>query len=519
MNIGKFFTNSAMTFPDNLAIAYGAQELSYKEANERINKLANALNELGIKKGDHVALIQYNTPSFLETVFACFKAGIAIVPINHRLHPAEVSYIIDNSEAVAIFLSEEFKEDIQSRRSETPKIKHYVCMSNPPPEMMNYEDLLKGKSSQYEEVEVTRDDVAWIFYTSGTTGRPKGAMLTHGNLLAMTMNYYADLSPLGPDDAILHGAPLSHGSGLYALPNIAKAAANVILESKSFEAKAVCETIEKRKITNMFMAPTMIKILITSPDIGKYDLSSLHTVTYGGAPMYVEDLKEAVQKMGQIFVQIYGQAECPMTISYLRKEEHLVEGTEKQMRRLSSAGITRTDIEIKIVDEGDNIVAPGVMGEIACRGEEVMKGYWEKPEATAESLKGGWLHTGDLGLVEQDGYLYIMDRAKDMIISGGENIYSREVEDVILEYPAVHEVAVIGVPDDYWGEAVKAVVVLKGGIKATDAEIIDFCKNNMSSYKKPKTIEFIDSLPKNSYGKVLKTELREKYWKDRDRKV
>ena len=519
MNIGKFLTKSAVTFPNKLALAHGNREFSYKETNERANKLANALGELGIKKGEHVALLQSNCTQYLEILFACFKAGIATVPMNHRLHPTELSFIINDSEAVAVFLSEEFKETIQSRRNEFPNVKHYVCLSKPLPEMMDYEDILKAKSPQYEEIDVSQDDPAWLFYTSGTTGKPKGAMLTHGNLLAMTMNYYADLSPLDSDDAILHGAPLSHGSGLYALPNIAKAAANIILEAKSFEAKAVFETIEKKKITNMFMAPTMIKILITSPDIGKYDLSSLHTVTYGGAPMYVEDLKEAVSKMGQIFVQIYGQAECPMTISYLSKEEHVLEGTEKQLKRLSSAGISRTDIEIKIVDANDNAFPPNTMGEIACRGEEVMKGYWKRPEATAETIRGGWLHTGDIGLMDEDGYLYIMDRAKDMIISGGENIYSREVEDVILEHPAVHEVAVIGIPDDYWGEAVKAIVVLKEGTKATEAEIIEFCKDNMSSYKKPKSIDFIDSIPKNPYGKVLKTDLRQKYWKDQDRNV
>lgn len=519
MNIGKFLTKSAVTFPNKLALAHGNREFSYKETNERVNKLANALGELGIKKGEHVALLQSNCTQYLEILFACFKAGIATVPMNHRLHPTELSFIINDSEAVAVFLSEEFKETIQSRRNEFPNVKHYVCLSKPLPEMMDYEDILKAKSPQYEEIDVSQDDPAWLFYTSGTTGKPKGAMLTHGNLLAMTMNYYADLSPLDSDDAILHGAPLSHGSGLYALPNIAKAAANIILEAKSFEAKAVFETIEKKKITNMFMAPTMIKILITSPDIGKYDLSSLHTVTYGGAPMYVEDLKEAVSKMGQIFVQIYGQAECPMTISYLSKEEHVLEGTEKQLKRLSSAGISRTDIEIKIVDANDNAFPPNTMGEIACRGEEVMKGYWKRPEATTETIRGGWLHTGDIGLMDEDGYLYIMDRAKDMIISGGENIYSREVEDVILEHPAVHEVAVIGIPDDYWGEAVKAIVVLKEGTKATEAEIIEFCKDNMSSYKKPKSIDFIDSIPKNPYGKVLKTDLRQKYWKDQDRNV
>ena len=267
------------------------------------------------------------------------------------------------------------------------------------------------------------------------------------------------------------------------------------------------------------MAPAMIKRLVTSPEIDKYDLSSIRCINYGGAPIYVEDLKEAVRKMGQIFVQLFGQAECPMTISYLRKEEHLLEGTEEQMKRLTSAGIPRTDVEVKIFDEQDHEIPPGQMGEIVVRGEVMMKGYWRNPKATAETLRGGWVHTGDLGIMDERGYVYILDRAKDMIISGGENIYSREIEDVIVKHPAVHEVAVIGVPDETWGEAVKAIVSLKPGQKATQEEIINFCKEHLASYKKPKSVEFIAEIPKNPYGKVLKRELREKYWVGEARRV
>ncbi|MDI6753155.1 MAG: AMP-binding protein, partial [Thermodesulfobacteriota bacterium] len=295
--------------------------------------------------------------------------------------------------------------------------------------------------------------------------------------------------------------------------------ANVILESKSFIPKLVFETIQRRKVTNMFMAPAMIKRLIISPEIDQYDLSSLKCIHYGGAPIYEEDLKAAVKKLGQVFVQLFGQAEAPMTISYLRKEEHLLEGTEEQMRRLTSAGIPRTDVEIKIVDEEDHDLPPGQMGEIVARGEVVMKGYWKNPEATAETLRGGWLHTGDLGIMDEKSYVYILDRAKDMIISGGENIYSREIEDVILRHPAAHEVAVIGVPDEKWGEAIKAIVALKEGRKATEEEIINFCKEYLANYKKPKSVEFIDAIPKNPYGKVLKRELREKYWVGEARRV
>lgn len=519
MNIGTLFTKSARSFPERLAICQGEQEWTYAKTNERINRLANGFRELGLEKGEHVSILAFNCRQLLETLFACFKAGLCAVPINFRLHPKEYRYIIDHSDSVAIVFGEDFRDSLHSLRGEMPKVKHYICLSNPLEGMLDYEKLISNCSSEFDDVAVDRNDLAWLFYTSGTTGNPKGAMLTHNNLLAMTMNFYADMSPLGPDDAILHAAPLSHGSGLYALPNIGKAANNVILETRSFDPKVVCETIQKRKITNMFVAPTMVKMLVTYPDIGKYDLSSLKCLNYGGGPMYVEDLKEAMRKLPYCLVQLYGQGEAPMTISYLRKEEHVLDGTEEQMERLKSAGIARTDVEVKVFDENNNEVPRETMGEIVVRGEVVMKGYYKNPEANEETLRGGWLHTGDVGKMDERDYIYLLDRSKDMVISGGENIYTREVEEIILCHPAVHEVAVIGVPDDKWGEALKAIVSLKTGMKASEEEIIDFCKQNLASYKKPKSVEFIDELPKNPYGKILKKELREKYWIGQKRRI
>ena len=519
MNIGTLFTKSARSFPDRSAICYGDKEWTYAEANERINRLANAFTSLGLKKGDHVAILAFNCPQFLECLFACFKAGLCAVPINFRLHPKEYSYIIDHSDSMTTVFSEDFRDPLHSLRGEMPKVKHYICLSNPLGDMMDYEQIVRNNSPKFEDVEVDRDDLAWLFYTSGTTGAPKGAMLTHGNLLAMTMNFYADICPLGPDDAILHAAPLSHGSGVYALPNVGKAANNVILETESFEPKVVCETIQEKKITNMFAAPTMIKMLVTYPELDKYDLSSLKCLNWGGAPMYIEDLREAITKLGQCLVQLYGQGEAPMTISYLKMEEHVLEGTPEQMERLKSAGIPRTDVEVKIFDENDNEVAPRTVGEVVLRGEVVMKGYYKNPKATAETIRHGWLHTGDLGKMDERGYIYLLDRSKDMLISGGENIYCREIEDIIARHPTVYEVAVIGVPDEKWGEAVKAVVSLKPGIKASEQEIIDFCKQYLASYKKPKSVDFVDELPKSSYGKILKRELREKYWRREARRI
>ena len=520
MNIGKLLTKSAGTFPDNLAVVHGSRKFTYAQFNARVNRLVNALCKLGVKQGDNVALLQYNTPEMLESMFACFKAGCGAVPINWRLHPNEFAFIIDHSEAKAVILSPEFNDSIVDIRGRIQKAQHLITLSGAGGELLDYERLISEEPEEFVDAEVQPDDLAWLFYTSGTTGMPKGAMLTHRNLLAMTMNFYADICPgFGPDDVALHAAPLSHGSGCYALPNIGKGAANIILESPSFDPDLIFKTIQEYRVTNMFAAPTMIKLLVESPAVDKYDHSSLKALNYGGAPMLAEDLKEALRKLGPCLVQLYGQAESPMTITYLPHRAHVLDGTPEQMKRLSSAGFPRTDVEVKIVDANDNELPPGERGEIVTRSDLVMKGYWRNPEATAETLKNGWLHTGDVGYMDESGYLFIMDRSKDMIISGGENIYPREIEEVLIRHPAVREVAVVGVPDPKWGEAIKAVVSLVKGRSATEDDLIGFCKEYIASYKKPKSVDFVDELPKNNYGKILKRELRAKYWEERERKV
>jgi acyl-CoA synthetase (AMP-forming)/AMP-acid ligase II len=520
MNIGTLLTKSARTFPNNLAIIHGTRKSTYAEFNARANRLANALKKLDIGRGDNVALLQYNYPEMLESMFACFKAGCGAVPINFRLHPSEYAFIIDHSEAKAAILSAEFNEDVLGIRDRIPRARHLITLSQARGELLLYEQLLAAESDQWDDVAVMPDDLAWLFYTSGTTGLPKGAMLTHRNLLAMTMNFYADMCPgFGPEDVILHAAPLSHGSGLYALPNIAKAATNVILASKSFDAELVFKTIEEHRVTNMFAAPTMVKLMVDSPAVDRYDHSSLRAVNYGGGPMFVEDLKQAIRKLGPCLVQLFGQGESPMTITYLPHRDHVLDGTPEQMKRLASAGFARTDVEVKIFGPDDEELSPGNMGEIVTRSDLVMAGYWRNPDATADTLRKGWLHTGDIGYMDESGYLYIMDRSKDMIISGGENVYPREIEEVLIRHSAVSEVAVIGVPDPRWGEAIKAVVALVPGASTSAEELIDFCKDYVASYKKPKTIDFVGELPKNNYGKIMKRELRAKYWQERDRKV
>ena len=520
MNVSQLLTKSARTFPQNLALVHGPKRLTYAQFNARVNRLANALCRLGIQQGDNVAVLQYNYPEALESIFACFKAGYGAVPINFRLHPKEFAFIIDHSEAKSVILSSEFNKAIIGIRERIPNARHLITLSCAQGEILDYEELLSVESDQFRDVDVQPDDLAWLFYTSGTTGMPKGAMLTHRNLIAATMNFYADICPgFGPDDVVLHAAPLSHGSGIYSLPNIGKAATNVILESKSFDPELIFKTIQEYRVTNMFAAPTMIKLMAESPAVDKYDHSSLRALNYGGAPMLVEDLKQAMARLGPCLVQLFGQGESPMTITYLPHRDHLLDGSPDQMKRLSSAGFPRTDVEVKIFDGDDKELLPGETGEIVTRSDLVMKGYWRNPEATAETMKNGWLYTGDMGYMDKKGYLFIMDRSKDMIISGGENIYPREIEEVLIQHEAVREVAVIGIPDPKWGETIKAVVALLPGKSATEEELISFCKNNIASYKKPKSVDFVDELPKNNYGKVLKRDLRARYWKDKERKV
>lgn len=520
MNIGHTLSRSARTYPDRPAIVFSDQVTTYAQFNQRANRLANALRRLGVAAGDHVAILMYNRPEMLEALYACFKLGCAAVPINFRLHPKEFAFIIDHAQAKAVVTSSEFNEPLIGVRALIPDVKHLITPEGATGELLDYETLLAAETDQFADVDVEPDDSAWLFYTSGTTGTPKGAMLTHRNLLAMTMGFYADMCPrMTTKDVILHAAPLSHGSGLWALPNIAKATNNVILESKSFDPAEVLRLIQQHRVTNMFAVPSMLNRLMECPQIDQFDHSCLRSICYGGAPMMVTDILRAIETFGPVLVNLYGQGESPMTISALPQEAHVVDGSELQLKRLGSAGIARTDVEVRIFDTEDRELPVGEVGEIVTRSDLVMKGYWRNPEATATTLRNGWLHTGDVGMMDENGYVFLMDRSKDMIISGGENIYPREIEEVLARHAAVREVAVIGVPDPKWGEAIKAVVSLRDGAAATEDELIDFCKAYIASYKKPKSVDFVDEIPKSNYGKLLKRELREKYWQDTERKI
>lgn len=510
MNVGNFLTKTAEHHPDQPASIWGDQVLTYSATNSRADAIAQGLCRLGLDRGDRVGILQWNSPQLIESFFAVWKAGGCIVPLNARFVADEVVYHLSDPRATAVVFGEEFREMMNQIRNSLPSVKYLICTGEPLEGQIGYEELLAENSAKTpSSVDVAEDDLAWLFYTSGTTGRPKGAMLTHANLTFMAVSWVADLMRLEPDDVGLHAAPLTHGAGFHTLALVLKACPQVILKPRRFEVESFCETVASYGITNTWLVPTQIKMLLNYSELEKWDLSSLKWVVYGGSPMYVEDLKEALRRIGPVFVQLYGQGETPMTGTYLRAQEHVTEGPEA--KRLASCGHVRSGIELKILDAEDNEVPRSEVGEICVRGATVMKGYWERPDATAEALRNGWLHTGDVGYMDQEGYVYILDRTKDMIISGGSNVYPREVEEVLLQHPAISEVCVIGVPDKLWGEAVKAIIVLKPEVQLSAEEIIAFAGQHMAGYKKPKSVDFVTEIPKSAYNKVLKRELRDRY--------
>ncbi|HEY6330582.1 MAG TPA: long-chain fatty acid--CoA ligase [Blastocatellia bacterium] len=509
MNLGTLLTNSAERRPESPAFVWGDSTSSYGEADSRTNALARALTGLGIKRGDRIALLMHNCPQVIESFFAAWKLGAAVVPLNAHFVDDEISYHIQDSGAATIMFGPEFGQAMQRLRPELPAVKHFVCTQHPLPGQLSYEVLIASESNiSFSPAEVPDDDIAWLFYTSGTTGRPKGAMLSHGNLIFMAVSWVADLMHLEPEDVALHAAPLTHGAGFHAIALVLKGCAQVIMYPPRFNPESLCKHVAAHKVTNTWLVPTQIKMLL-GYDLERWDLSSLKWLVYGGAPMHSADITEAIERLGPILVQLYGQGETPMTGTYLRAQDHLVD--DRHADRLASCGVARSGTEVRIHDDQGRQLPRGRIGEICVRGPSVMKGYWNRPESSAEALRDGWLWTGDVGRMDDHGFVYILDRNKDMIISGGNNVYPREVEEVLLRHPSIDEVCVIGIPDRVWGERVKALVVLKPGCEATADEIVSFASVRMAGYKKPRAVEFVDSLPRNAYGKVMKRILREQY--------
>lgn len=499
MNIAHWLYQTALARPASPALRRGAVlEATYHDfATQAFSLSQHLVTEFGLRSGDRVALFAKNTPRYLEALYAIWWAGAVAVPINAKLHPREVAWIVLDA-GVSVIITDGGAvfdpADLPAGCQEVPMSK----ATGPLP------DRAAPPTACFP------DDLAWLFYTSGTTGRPKGVMLSHRNLITMSLAYAMDVDQAMVSDHVLYAAPLSHGAGLYNFPLVRAGACHVFPASGGFD-PAEIETLA-RSLDNLvfFAAPTMVKRLIDAARATGFDGTGIKTIIYGGGPMYAADIDAALAQFGPRFVQIYGQGEAPMTITALPRDL-VADITHPDWRaRRASVGFAQVGVRVRVVDGDMNDVPAGTVGEIVVAGDVVMQGYWNRPEATREAITDGWLHTGDLGSLDTGAFLTLTDRSKDVIISGGTNIYPREVEEVLLRHPTVSEVSVIGAPDPEWGEQVVAFIVPMPGVACDVAELEHWCKAEIASFKKPKRYEFVPELPKNSYGKVLKTNLRER---------
>ncbi len=497
MNLALWLERVGLSHGDRPALGLGPRVVRrYVEVAGRVARLAGALRQrFGLESGERVAIVAKNSPDYLELMYAIWHAGLAAVPANAKLHGRELAYILEHSGARVCFASHGLDSEIAAHAPTT--LERLIAIGSAEYEALFAADAISVWPRQ-------GDDLAWLFYTSGTTGRPKGAMLTHGVLATASYAYAAEVDPITPGDALLHAAPMSHGSGVYMMATVARLGINVTPEASSFDAAEVLRLFDAWPRTSMFAAPTMIKRLVECPAESNAD--HIRTIIWGGAPMYVADALKAIDRFGPRFAQIYGQGEVPMTITTLSKQDIADREHPRWAERLGSAGRAYACAEVMVADGDDRALLCGEAGEVLCRGDAVMAGYWRNPEASTATLKDGWLHTGDIGAFDADGYLTLKDRSKDVIISGGSNIYPREVEEVLLEHARVREVSVIGRPDPEWGEVVVAYVVGE----AERSELDALCLNGIARFKRPKEYVFVESLPKNNYGKILKTELRER---------
>lgn len=497
MNVAALMRAVARRQPGRPAVAMADTTLSYGDLLARSAAMAGAFGALGLARGDRVALWMENCPDYIECLAACWTAGLAAVPVNAKLHWRELAYILENCGAKLLVTTAALAEEAAKAAGETGC--RTVCTGS-----AEYRRLLAG--DPVAPVQTEPDDLAWLFYTSGTTGRPKGAMLSHRNLVAASLCYLSDTEHVTPDHAILHAAPLSHGSGLYGVPFLLSGALQIVMPG--FDPGAVADVLARHERVSFFAAPTMLTRLVNAPAASRIDPGRIGTISYGGGPMYVADLERALAAFGPRLFQLYGQGEAPMTITGLNQAQHVGGGGPPLRERLASCGVPRSGCLVRVVDGEDRDLPPGEVGEVITRSDVVMTGYWGNPDASAAALRGGWLHTGDLGSLDGHGFLTLRDRSKDLIISGGTNIYPREIEEVLLRHPAVLEASVIGRPHPDWGEEIVAFVVRQPGQTVAEPALDRLLLDNLARFKRPKHYRFVEALPKNNYGKVLKTELR-----------
>jgi long-chain acyl-CoA synthetase len=515
MLIDDLLQRAVNEHPARLAVVSGDVRLTYLEFEERVERLAAALATLGIQPDERVAILDKNDHRWLELYFALPRIGAVAVPLNYRLAPRELAYVLEDSTATTLLFGDEYRPTVETLQKSVSSVRNWISFGTPGSGELGYEQILAAAAGPAPRPPRTQDDVLLQMYTSGTTGRPKGAMLTHGNMIANTLTALAERDYTAKD-TYLHVAPLYHCADLELYYGMTYACGgNVIL--REFHPDRVLSIIAKERVSVVFLVPAMINFLLEEPLLEKLDLSSWRLTVYGGAPIAEDRLRTALEKLPCQLTQGYGLTETSPILCILPAADHALDGPN--VRRIKSCGRPAVGVEVKIFDENDVECPPEAVGEIVARGKNIMQGYWRAPEATERALRSGWFHTGDMGLKDADGYVYIVDRKHDMIVSGGENVYPREVEEVLYFHPAVLEAAVIGVPSERWGETVKGIVVLRSEPTASETELIAFCRERLAHYKCPTSIDFLPQLPRNPSGKVLKGTLRETYWQGHTRRV
>lgn len=504
MNLGHLLTQTAQKYPDLPGFIQGELSCSWACINARVDALAHHLRSLGIRPGDRILVQLTNGLPLFESAWAAFKLGAVWVPVNYRLTPPEVAYLAKSSGAVLMITQAAFAAHLAAAQAASPPLLQVLMTDR-----ADYAQIISARGTPFTSAEVTYHHPLWFFFTSGTTGRPKAAVLTHGQMAFVVTNHLADLLPgLRQDDCSLVVAPLSHGAGIHALVNVARGAASVLLPGDSLDCEAAFEAIEKHRVSNIFTVPTILKRLAEDPAAMRFDHSSLKQVIYAGAPMYKVDQQRALAALGPVIVQYFGLGEVTGNITVLRADEHM----ESSGALLGSCGTARSGMEVAVLDEQCQPVAAGVQGEICTRGPAVFAGYWDNPQANEQAFRGGWFHTGDLGVMDERGFVTITGRSSDMYISGGSNVYPREIEEALLTMPGIVEAVVFGVPDPQWGELGVAVLVARDPTTAiAPDQVLAHLQPLLAKYKWPRSISFWSSLPKSAYGKLVKKDICAEY--------
>ncbi|MFO0986291.1 MAG: long-chain-fatty-acid--CoA ligase [Alphaproteobacteria bacterium] len=517
--ISRILPRAAAMYPDRLAVWDGETRFSFEQLGQRVNALAGALGGKGLKRGDRVAILDVNSHRYAEAYYACAQTGMILLPLNTRLSPPELRYILNDAGAKAALISETFFPVFEGVRDSLAGLETVIAYGKGPHPRgaEDYETLLAAAAPDTTLAPVELGDIAQIYYTSGTTGEPKGVCLTYGNMVASALDSIVGLA-LRPSDVWLHAAPMFHlvdAWSIWSLPMIG--APQVMLH---FTPERAMEVIQRTRPTGTGLPPTLINMMANHPKVGECDFSSLRLVLYGGSPTPLGILQKAVKTIDTTYIHGYGITETSGITTLADAEDFCVEGPAERVALTGSAGRAVPHIELGVVDDEGRSLGAGEVGEVVVSGARVMQGYWNKPKHTAEALRAGRYHTGDMGYLDSRQRLFIVDRKKDMIISGGENVYSVEVENVISTHPAVLEVAVIGVPDAQWGESVKAIVVLRDGTAASEADLLGYCRGRIAGYKIPKSVDFAkEALPKTGPGKIAKRRLRDPYWAGRTAKI